>query len=79
MKRGTHVVTRQESGSKQVSLGPAGSVWVLDFVWERFHNMSLGDFESAFIKAGESETKEWLRVEEAIGESLSSVLLWLML
>ena len=41
--------------------------------------MSLGDFESAFIKAGESETKEWLRVEEAIEESLSSVLLWFML
>ena len=42
--------------------------------------MSLGDFESAFIKAGESETKEWLRVgEAAIEESLSSVLLWFML
>ena len=30
--------------------------------------MSLGDFESMFIKVGDSETKEGLRVEEVIGE-----------
>ena len=34
-----------------VCLGPACSVWVLH-AEERFYNMSLGDFESVFIKAG---------------------------
>ena len=60
MKRGTHVVTRQESGSKQVSLGPAGSVWVLDFVWDRFHNVSLGDYKGTIIKAGNGKTRKYL-------------------
>ena len=32
---------------------------------ERFHNMNLGDFESTFIKAGDSETKEGFKIEEA--------------
>ena len=30
--------------------------------------MSPDDFESTFIKAGDSETKDGLRVEEVIGE-----------
>ena len=34
--------------------------------------MSPGDFESTFIKAGDSETKE-----EATGESLGDALFWL--
>ena len=33
--------------------------------------------ESTFIKAGDSETKEGLRVEKATGESIYSALLWL--
>ena len=41
-----------------------GNVWVLDFVQERFHDMSPGDFESTFIKAGGSETKKRLKIEE---------------
>ena len=49
-------------------------MWVLDFLQERFHNMSPGDF----IKAGDSETKERLTVEEARGESLGGSLLWLL-
>ena len=44
---------------------------------ERFSNTSPGDFESMFIKAGDSETKEGLRVEKATGESIYSALLWL--
>ena len=44
-------------------------MWVLDFVWERCHSMGPGDFESIFIKAGDRETKERLRVEEVTGES----------
>ena len=43
-------------------------MWVLDLVWERFHNTSPSDFESMFIKAGDSETEEGLRVEEVTGE-----------
>ena len=39
--------------------------------------MSLGDFENLFIKVGDSETKEGLRVEGATGESLGGALLWL--
>ena len=58
---------------EQVCLRPACSVWVLDFMQQRFHNMSPIDFESAFIKAGDSETKEGLRVEEVAGESLGSI------
>ena len=43
----------------------ACSVRVLDFVQERFHNTSPGDFESMFIKAGDSETKEGLKIKES--------------
>ena len=32
--------------------------------------MNHGDFENMCIKAGDSETKEGLRVEEVTGESL---------
>ena len=35
-----------------------------------------GDFESMFIEAENSETKEALSVEEATGESICSALLW---
>ena len=41
----------------------------------RFHSTSPGDFESVFIKAGVSEIKEELGVEEVTGESLSNVAL----
>ena len=36
------------------------SVWILDFVWERFHNTSPGDYEGTFIKAGDSKTRKGL-------------------
>ena len=32
-------------GFEQVCLGAAGSVWGLDFMEERFHNTSPGDYE----------------------------------
>ena len=51
---------RNGLGSEQVCLGPAGSVWILDFMQERSHDMSLGDFESMFIKAEDSETRKGL-------------------
>ena len=38
---------------------------VLAFVQERFPDMSSDDVESKFIKAGDSETKEGLKIEEA--------------
>ena len=49
--------------------------WVLDFMWERFHDMSSGDLESMFITAGDSETEEGLRREAATGESLGGAAL----
>ena len=65
------------TGPEWVCLELACSVWGVDFVQERFHNTSPGDFESRFSKAGDSETKEGLRGEEATGESLGGALLWL--
>ena len=47
-------------GPDQVSLGPASSVWVVDFVQERLLNTSPGDYEGTFIKAGDSETRKGL-------------------
>ena len=52
-------------------------VWVLDFMQVRFHNTGPGDFESMFIKAGDSEIMEGVGVQDRPGESLASVLLWL--
>ena len=51
-------------------------MWVLDFMQESVHNISPGDFESTFITAGDSETKEGLRREEVKGESLCGALFW---
>ena len=42
---------------------------------ERFHSASPGDFESTFIKAGDSETKEGLKIEEATEVSLGGAAL----
>ena len=47
-------------GKSRVCLRPACSVWVLDFVQENFYNRSPGDFESTFIKAGDSKTRKGL-------------------
>ena len=47
-------------GPKQGCLGPAGRVWVLDFVQERFHNRNPSDYEGVFIKAGDTETRKRL-------------------
>ena len=44
---------------------PRTGMWVLDFMKERFYNTSPSDFESMFIRAGDSETKEGLKIEEA--------------
>ena len=49
-------------------LRPTGGEWVLDFVEETFHNTGPGDFDSMFIKTGDHETKEGLKVEESTGE-----------
>ena len=58
-----------------VCLQLADSVWVLDSVQESFQNRSPGDFESIFIKAADSETKEGLKVEEATEEDLGGAAL----
>ena len=55
-------------GLERVCFRPPCSMWVLDFMQKRFHNMRPADFERMFIKAGDSETKEGLRVEAATGE-----------
>ena len=53
-------ITGWGPGSEWVCLVPASSVWVLDFMQEKCHNRSPGDFESMFIKAGNSETRKGL-------------------
>ena len=68
-------ITGQGLGPDQACLGPSGSVWVLDFMQERFHNKSPGEFESTFVNAENSETKEGLRIEEARGQSLGGAAL----
>ena len=50
-------VTKWGPGPKQVCLGLASSVWVLDSVQERFH-CSRGDFERTFIKVGNSDVRK---------------------
>ena len=70
-------VTGEGLSLGQVCFRLAGSVWVLDFMQERSHNASPGDFESIFVRAGDGETQEGLSVEEATGEPLGSALLWL--
>ena len=45
-------------------------MWVLDFVWEIFHNPSPGDYEDPFIKAGDSGTRKglaWKKQQESLG------------
>ncbi|KAF6131180.1 hypothetical protein HJG60_008050 [Phyllostomus discolor] len=64
-------------GPEQVCLRPACSVWVLDFMQDRFQCAGPGGFEILFVKAEDSERKEGLRVEEATGESPGGALLWL--
>lgn len=47
------------------------SLWVLDFVQERLHNTSPGDFESMFITAEDSVKRKGLgqKTGECVGES----------
>lgn len=44
--------------------GMVWNVWVIDFVQERFQDMSPVDFESTVIKTWDSGTKEGLGIEE---------------
>ena len=60
------------AGQELIYLRPACSVWGLTLCRKDF----TGDFESMFIKAGDSETKEGVRLEEATEESLGGALLW---
>lgn len=39
-------------------------MWLLT-MQERFHNTSPGNFESTFIKDGDRQTKEGLKIKEA--------------
>ena len=48
-----------------------------DFAQGRFHSTSPGDFGSTYTEAGDSETNEGLRVENATRGSLGRALLWL--
>ena len=43
---------------KQVYLGPDGSVWIPDFMKERFHHTSPGDFESNLLKLGTTKQRK---------------------
>ena len=55
------IATGKGPGVGWVCPSTAWNVWVLDFVKEIFHSVSPGAFESMFIKAGGSETKDGLR------------------
>ena len=68
-------VAGKGSGPRQVCPGTVWNAWVLDFMQERFHNKSPGEFESTFVNAENSETKEGLRIEEARGQSLGGAAL----
>ena len=63
------------TGLERVCLWLVCSVWVLDFMQERFHNMHPGDFGRTFVTAGDSEAKGGLRAEEATGERLAGAAL----
>ena len=47
-------------GPEWVCPGPTGSVWILAFMLERFHNTSPRDFEGMFITPGDSKIREGL-------------------
>ena len=47
----THCLYWEGGLAQGGSASASGSVWVLDFVQERFHSMSLGGFEGMFIEA----------------------------
>ena len=49
----------KRTSPERVCLGPTGSVWVLGFVQERFHNPTRGDWECIYY-SWDSETKEGL-------------------
>ena len=51
----TSMLQNKGPGPEWVCPGPAGGVWVLDFVQERFHSTSLDDYEDAFTEAGAVE------------------------
>ena len=48
---------RKGTGLEVVCLRPASNAWVLDFMQERVHNTSSGDFDGTFIKAGGQRNK----------------------
>lgn len=55
-----YMLLEMRPGPERVCLGPASSVWVLDFVWEKFYNMSPENYEGTFINAGDSKTRKRL-------------------
>lgn len=55
---GTRACDQKGWGPEGVCLGLACSLWALNFMQERFHKMSPGDFENTFIKAGGSGRAE---------------------
>ena len=59
------MVTGKGLELRWVFSGMVWNVWAFDFVHEKFHNTSPCDFESVFIKIGDSETKEGSKIEEA--------------
>ena len=65
VKGKSNLVTGKGRRLKWVCPGTVWNAWALDFMQESFHERSPGDFESMFIKAGDSETKKGLMVEEA--------------
>lgn len=46
--------------TRDLDLSGSANVWVLDFVQDKFHYMSSGDYEGTFIKAGVSKIRKIL-------------------
>lgn len=47
-------------GPEPACLGPASSVWILNFMKKRCHHMSSDAYEGLFIKAEDSEKRKGL-------------------
>lgn len=56
-----------------LSLAPAGSVWILEFMQERFHIMGPSEFQRTAIKSGDSEKRKGLgQKKQQEGDQLRS-------
>ena len=58
-------VTRKGLGPRWVCSSTVWNMWVVNFLQGRVHHTGPGDFDSTFIKAGDSEIKEQKRQDHS--------------